>query len=70
VRPDGLRLVRGGPVGGVVTGRTFRRDHFLVRVKVADAAPLEVAVRGDDVPSVGDPVELAADQDALIPLPD
>jgi thiamine transport system ATP-binding protein len=69
VRPDGLRLVRGGPVGGVVTGRTFRRDHFLVRVKVADAVPVEVAVAGDDVPSVGDPVELAADPDALIPLP-
>ncbi len=76
VRPDGLRLVSGRPapptaITGVVTGRTFRRDHFLVRVKVADGAPLEVAVvRADDVPSVGDPVELAADDDALIPLPE
>ena len=76
VRPDGLRLllssgqVPDGLVAGVVTGRTFRRDHFLVRVKVADAALLEVAVRGDDVPSVGDPVELAAEPDALIPFPE
>ncbi|HUF85656.1 MAG TPA: TOBE domain-containing protein, partial [Acidimicrobiia bacterium] len=80
VRPDGIRLLSsdqlssrqaaGGPVAGVVTGRTFRRDRFLVRVKVADGEPLEVAVFGDDVPSVGDPVQLAVDQAALIPLPE
>jgi thiamine transport system ATP-binding protein len=75
VRPDRLRLLsRGrvpdGAVAGVVTGRTFRRDHFLVRVKVADGAPLEVAISGDDIPSVGDTVDLAADHDALISFPD
>jgi thiamine transport system ATP-binding protein len=85
VRPDGLRLLSSGQlssgqlssgqapdgtVAGVVTGRTFRRDHFLVRVRVADGTPLEVAVRGGDVPSVGDPVELAADRAAVVPLPE
>jgi thiamine transport system ATP-binding protein len=85
VRPGGIRLLSsdqlssdqlssrpapGGPVAGVVTGRTFRRDHFLVRVKVADGDPLEVAVFGDDVASVGDAVQLAVDPDALIPLPE
>jgi thiamine transport system ATP-binding protein len=68
VRPDGLRLDPAGPVTGVVTARTFRRDHFLVRVKVADGSPLEVAVRGEAVPEVGDPVTLVADRDAVIPL--
>jgi TOBE domain len=55
-------------VTGVVTARTFRRDHFLVRVKVADGSPLEVAVRGEAVPEVGDAVTLVADRDAVIPL--
>jgi thiamine transport system ATP-binding protein len=68
VRPDGLRLDPGGPVTGVVTARTFRRDHFLVRVKVADGSPLEVAVQGEAVPEVGDTVRLAADRGAVIPL--
>ena len=68
VRPDGLRLDPTGSVTGVVTARTFRRDHFLVRVKVADGSPLEVAVRGEVVPDVGDAVTLAAEPDAVIPL--
>jgi thiamine transport system ATP-binding protein len=68
VRPDGLHLALEGPLTGIVTARTFHRDHFLVRVKVADGSPLEVAVRGDTVPEVGDAVTLAADPDAVIPL--
>ncbi|MGH9050686.1 MAG: ABC transporter ATP-binding protein [Acidimicrobiia bacterium] len=68
VRPDGLRLEPDGSVTGVVTARTFRRDHFLIRVKVADGLPLEVAVRGDVVPEVGDAVALAAEPEAVIPL--
>jgi thiamine transport system ATP-binding protein len=69
VRPDGLRLAPDGPVTGVVTGLSFRRDHFLLRVKVADGSPLEVAVRGDDVPEVGDAVRVAAEPDAMITFP-
>jgi hypothetical protein len=54
---------------GVVTARTFRRDHFLLEVKVADGPSLEVAVTGDRIPSAGDPVRLAADPAAIVALP-
>jgi thiamine transport system ATP-binding protein len=68
VRPDGLRVVPDGNITGVVTARTFRRDHFLLRVKVAEGDPLEVAVRGETVPDVGDPVRLTAEASAVIAL--
>jgi thiamine transport system ATP-binding protein len=68
VRPDSLRVEPQGPIAGVVTARTFRRDHFLLEVKVADGPPLEVAVTGDRIPAVGDPVRLAVDADAIVPL--
>jgi thiamine transport system ATP-binding protein len=68
VRPDGLHLAPEGPLAGIVTARTFHRDHFLIRVKVADGSPLEVAVRGDTVPEVGDAVTLAAEPGAVVPL--
>lgn len=70
VRPDGVRIDRDGPVTGVVTARTFRRDHFLLQVKVANGAPLEVAATGARVPEVGDAVRLAVDPDAVVPLPE
>jgi thiamine transport system ATP-binding protein len=70
VRPDGVRIDRDGPVTGVVTARTFRRDHFLLQVKVADGPPLEVAATGARVPEVGDAVRLAVDPDAVVPLPE
>jgi len=68
VRPDSLRVDPEGPIAGVVTARTFRRDHFLLEVKVADAPSLEVAVTGDRIPATGDPVRLAADPAAIVPL--
>jgi thiamine transport system ATP-binding protein len=68
VRPDSLRIDPEGPIAGVVTARTFRRDHFLLEVKVADAPSLEVAVTGDRIPATGDPVRLAADPAAIVPL--
>jgi thiamine transport system ATP-binding protein len=68
VRPDSLRLDPEGPIAGVVTARTFRRDHFLLEVKVADAPSLEVAVTGDRIPATGDPVRLAADPATIVPL--
>jgi thiamine transport system ATP-binding protein len=34
VRPDGVGLAPDGPVGGIVEARAFRRDHFLLRVRV------------------------------------
>ena len=68
VRPDSLRVDPEGPIAGVVTARTFRRDHFLLEVKVADGPSLEVAVTGDRIPATGDPVRLAADPAAIVPL--
>jgi thiamine transport system ATP-binding protein len=70
VRPDGVRIAPDGPVTGLVTARTFRRDHFLLEVKVADGPPLEVAATGARVPAVGDAVRLAVDPDAVVPLPE
>lgn len=67
VRPDAIRIGDVGDVGvaGVVSERTFRRDHFLVVVGVegADDDPVQVAVAVDAarVPNVGDRVTLAAD---------
>jgi thiamine transport system ATP-binding protein len=68
VRPDSLRIEPDGPIAGVVTARTFRRDHFLLEVKIADGPSLEVAATGDRIPTAGDPVRLAVDPDAVVPL--
>jgi thiamine transport system ATP-binding protein len=73
VLPDRIRIVYNsgtGSVVGVVVARTFRRDHFLLRVKVAEGAPLEVAVRDVALPEIGDTVQLDADADALVALGD
>lgn len=68
VRPEGLRLSvgPGAPAGGVpvtVVDRTFRRDHFRVRVRTAAGEVLDVAFRGPAIPEPGTPgrLELAAD---------
>jgi thiamine transport system ATP-binding protein len=45
VRPDDLRLTPDGPVAVTVVDRTFRRDHFRVRVRTDGGEVLEVAVR-------------------------
>jgi thiamine transport system ATP-binding protein len=57
VRPEGLRLTASSARVAVVTGRTFRRDHYLLEIEVGDGERLEVAVALDDpVPEVGDTV--------------
>jgi thiamine transport system ATP-binding protein len=68
VRPDSLRIEPDGPIAGVVSARTFRRDHFLLEVKVADGPSLEVAATGDRIPAAGDPVRLAVDPDEIVPM--
>lgn len=68
-RARAVRLSPGGPLSGVVESRTFRRDHFLLRVKVVDGAPVEAAVTGADVPEIGDAVTLAVDPGAVVVLP-
>ncbi|MEX1006896.1 MAG: ABC transporter ATP-binding protein [Acidimicrobiia bacterium] len=57
VRPEGLALTPSSARTAVVTGRTFRRDHYLLEIEVGDGERLEVAVAVDgSVPEVGDTV--------------
>ena len=60
MRPEGLRISDDGGLAGHVVSRTFRRDHFLVRVRLAgsQAETLEVAVP-DEPPAIGTDIRLA-----------
>jgi thiamine transport system ATP-binding protein len=76
VRPEGLRLTTSAGTTGVVTGRTFHRDHYLVELEVegvgaaGDAERLEVAVPLEAaVPEVGDTVGVEIVRGAAVPLP-
>jgi thiamine transport system ATP-binding protein len=53
VRPDDLRLAPEGAVVVTVVDRTFRRDHFRVRVRTESGELLEVAVRASETPEAG-----------------
>ncbi len=54
VRPEGLQLAPSSARTAVVTGRTFRRDHYLLEIEVGNGERLEVAVAVDGlVPEVG-----------------
>lgn len=69
VRPEGLRIDAGGPISGVVESCTFRRDHFLVRVKAAGfEEPLSVAVPGPDPPAPGEAVRISVDPSRTVAL--
>jgi thiamine transport system ATP-binding protein len=73
VRPEGLRLAASTATTAVVTGRTFRRDHYLVEVAIegsAGAELLDVAVSVDSaVPEVGDSVGVEIVLGAAVLLP-
>jgi thiamine transport system ATP-binding protein len=69
VRPDALRIDPDGPLAGTVAARTFRRDHFRLRVILGGGEQLLVEVRTDDVPAVGEHVSLSADPDGVVLLP-
>jgi thiamine transport system ATP-binding protein len=70
IRPEGLRLDAGGPIEGVVRSRTFRRDHFLVEVELADGDLLEIAALAahGGLPEVGARVRVSADPSAVVTL--
>lgn len=78
VRPDAVRVVAAGTPGsvpGTVVARTFRRDHYLLGVRLdgldqldGDAVEAEVAVGSGSVADVGEQVSLAVDGDDLVPL--
>jgi thiamine transport system ATP-binding protein len=77
VRPDGLtftgadgRPPDGDAVAVTVVDRTFRRDHFRVRVRTAGAEVLDVVVRGTSIPSSGTPGWLGLDRAAAVALPE
>jgi sulfate transport system ATP-binding protein len=73
VRPDGLRLTPDGPVPVTVIDRTFRRDHFRVRVRTDAGEVLEVAVRPDragssETPETGSRTSVWLVPDTAVPL--
>jgi thiamine transport system ATP-binding protein len=74
VRPDDLVLcVDGTPsptaVPITVVDRTFRRDHFRVRVATAAGETLDVAFRGTTLPEPGTRGTLTLAPEAAVPLP-
>jgi thiamine transport system ATP-binding protein len=74
IRPEAIDVVETGTVAGEVVTRTFRRDHFLLAVRVdtlADADDLvqvEVPVDTDRVPNVGERVALTVDPEEIVDL--
>ena len=73
VRPDALALTTTGPLEGVVAARTFRRDHWLVRVDLEPSngrgSSVDVAQRGPRPPVPGERVRVDVDRDGVVPLP-
>jgi thiamine transport system ATP-binding protein len=69
VRPDAFRPSTDGDVRGVVVSRTYRGDHFVVRVATdGDGPVLAVAARWTPPPAVGERLRLAVDPAGVIPL--
>jgi thiamine transport system ATP-binding protein len=74
VRPEAVDVVDPGATRGVrgaVVARTFRRDHFLVAVRVdglddEEPVQVEVSVNAPTIPDVGARVGLSADD--LLPV--
>lgn len=63
-RPDGFVLDPGGVFRGTVVSRTYRGDHFLVKLRIGDEHVIEVVVRWRPVPEVGDDLTLTIDPEA------
>jgi len=73
VRANGLRLADGAGVRGVVTARTFRREHFLLDVRVdgrdgPEQVQVEVPLDDPLVPDLGARVGVVLDLGAAVPL--
>jgi thiamine transport system ATP-binding protein len=74
IRPEALHVTGHGTVTGIVSARTFHRDHYLIDVTLdpgngrdSAGASLRVAVSIDQrPPDVGDAVAVAADLDASV----
>ncbi len=68
IRPDAFSPDPRGEVAGDVEARTFRGDHFLLRIRPETGPAFETTVRGDPVPAVGDRLRLRVDPDEVIVL--
>jgi thiamine transport system ATP-binding protein len=81
IRADALEVDPDGELCGVVTGRTFRRDHWSVRVDLdaphpaapavaatTTAATVDVAVRDEEPPAPGDRIRLRIDPGGAVPV--
>ena len=63
VRPEAVRVVDHSGVSGTVIARTFRRDHFLLAVRIdrddhSEVVHAEVSLDADRVPDVGERLAL------------
>ncbi len=62
LRAGEIRLAAPGGISGLVTARTFRRDHFLLDVTVAgEVLQVEVRLNSRSLPEVGEMVGLELD---------
>lgn len=73
VRPDGLRIAGSGSSDGAtveatVTSRVFRRDHYVIAVRVGDRSVLHVAVPPGDAPELDEVVRVEPTAGALVPI--
>jgi thiamine transport system ATP-binding protein len=73
VRPDALALAPHGPLAGVAVARTFRRDHWIVRVELqpspgAHGSALDVVVRDPRPPGARELVHVLVHPDGVVPL--
>jgi thiamine transport system ATP-binding protein len=70
-RPDGFRPAVDGPFSGTVVSRTYRGDHFLVRLTTpSPEIDLQVAARWQDPPEMGDEVRLEILPAAILAITD
>ncbi len=70
-RPDGFRPAADGPFRGTVVSRTYRGDHFLVRLSTSSPEiELQVAARWQPAPEMGDEVRLEIEPAAIIAIID
>jgi thiamine transport system ATP-binding protein len=69
VRPDALLLDVRGELRGAVRARTFRRDHWSVRIALEpDGELVDVVVREEDPPVPGAQVRLAVEPSGSVEL--
>ena len=69
VRPEAVRLDRGGPVEGIVVAATFSGARARVRIDVAGAPPLEADLPASERPPLGARVGFSIDPAGVAVLP-